>query len=609
MSLIQTVTMQQQVEELQALPLRQHVQGLCNLVTSHDQPTTGAARVLLQSALCQALLATLEPPTPSMSGAAAVGNSVVTAEEVAANVWPGGSEALERMYTWEDEEVVLSVIQFWGSVSNSLLHGGTSAPQQQQQCGGGGEGATAVSTQHHASASADGAAHPTSVSPSVQPPPQPELQYLTWLLTLGPATVGAVVQQLHRFWQLTGVNHFQHQHKQQHQQQQQRHQSLTTLLLLFLDLCDDDSIRSSSSSSCGGAAAQQVLQLLHNRTTTTTADSLPCVWATLTASQAFSGVSCLLQAAAQLQQAPAPSAGGGICRPAAATSCCVLRMVDRAGSMLRHWYGWCGFGEMANMPAAAAAAAAEAGRQGGALDRPSSIDSLYDCFMLLLAQQVLAGPTPISCSSMSNSATASAATAEAEQPSVVAGSSSCSDDDWEMWLDSNACSTLATLVATYDRPEVLVRGLYMLTQQQLTAQENAAAVAAETATAAAGSGHAAATGKSKPIAAAAAAKKAAKVVQSRVLLLLEKVFLGRQQQQEVLMAAGVGVGVKPSSSCEAAGAVGQLLLGLSELLRPAANCSVDWRCGALAAMLSAVEDFKLQQQQQQEEKEDAGEKQ
>jgi hypothetical protein len=52
-----------------------------------------------------------------------------------------------------------------------------------------------------------------------------------------------------------------------------------------------------------------------------------------------------------------------------------------------------------------------------------------------------------------------------------------------------------------------------------------------------------------------------------------------------------------SSSQDAAAAaadpagVRQLLLGCAELLRPAANCSVEWRCAALALMSGAVECF------------------
>jgi hypothetical protein len=51
----------------------------------------------------------------------------------------------------------------------------------------------------------------------------------------------------------------------------------------------------------------------------------------------------------------------------------------------------------------------------------------------------------------------------------------------------------------------------------------------------------------------------------------------------------------PDAAAAAAAAdpagVRQLLLGCAELLRPAANCSVEWRCAALALMSGAAEGF------------------
>lgn len=44
-------------------------------------------------------------------------------------------------------------------------------------------------------------------------------------------------------------------------------------------------------------------------------------------------------------------------------------------------------------------------------------------------------------------------------------------------------------------------------------------------------------------------------------------------------------------AAEAATAVNRLLQGCAELLRPAANCAVEWRCAALSLMTTAVEDF------------------
>lgn len=150
------------------------------------------------------------------------------------------------------------------------------------------------------------------------------------------------------------------------------------------------------------------------------------------------------------------------------------------------------------------------------------------------------------------------------------------------------------MVATYDRPDVLARGLHILTQQQLLAAENAAATAAAAEEA---GGPAAPMSGTQGVnrGAAAAAKKADKAAMGRALLLLQRVFGWRHHQQCAVSAAaeadGSGGTGSSSNSRAMAGGVRQLLVGLGELLRPAANCSVDWRCAALAAMLAAVEEF------------------
>lgn len=281
------------------------------------------------------------------------------------------------------------------------------------------------------------------------------------------------------------------------------------------------------------------------------------------------------------------------------------------------------------MPAAAAAAASEAARHAAAgfhafsttassthgVFRPSNVDSLYDCHMMQLLQRMQQGPSQggnNTTTSSSSHTVPGGASSGTQQPDTAAtgdnqgaggAAGALSEQAWEAWVDSEPFCALAALIATYDRPQVLVRGLHTLTQQQLAAAENAAAVAAveaEAEAAAAAGDQCAATGASTPAPTGthssqhskASSKKAEKAAMGRVLLLLDSVFLWRQhwlrQTQQGVVAA------TPDSRRADAGGVRQLLLGLSELLRAAANAKVEWRCAALAAMLSAVEDFAQQ---------------
>lgn len=73
------------------------------------------------------------------------------------------------------------------------------------------------------------------------------------------------------------------------------------------------------------------------------------------------------------------------------------------------------------------------------------------------------------------------------------------------------------------------------------------------------------------------------------MLLLQQTYLWQQ--------AGVTADNSSNSNgsdCHLADSarVRQLLLGCAELLRPAANCSVEWRCAALELMTAAVEQFR-----------------
>lgn len=72
------------------------------------------------------------------------------------------------------------------------------------------------------------------------------------------------------------------------------------------------------------------------------------------------------------------------------------------------------------------------------------------------------------------------------------------------------------------------------------------------------------------------------IVGSQVMQLLESVY----------MQSTSDTGDKTT----AASAVCKLMQGCAELLRPAANCTVEWRCAALSLMTTAVENFTAQHQ-------------
>jgi hypothetical protein len=644
-----------QIESCELLACTDKAKSLAKLVAKiNDSNASGALRVLVQATFCETLLKSLQPPTKS----AAVLDTLSTHHQQhtpsqhptqspssshdrkrpsaatqttaggteLADAWTSASQALELIYAWEDETVVVSVISFWNQVSSLLC--GVWLPYSQQE-------PTAISdsqdpsSSQQANSSAAAAHTPSSpINPStaaaaagpLQALSTPELQYLSWLWVLGPAAVAAVVQELHNFWRMTGINHLLHKHTQHHNKGP-AHRHVINLLLLFLTLHNCSGPGRSSSSSKGGFSssqpALQLLQLLY-------AGSASCdgpVAAVLTAAEAFSGVSCLLQVAAVLHitlpasttaAAAAPSSQKQPPQHAAAVAVyedtqpagtqpdsraeqgytAWPQLAAAAGEWLRDSYGWCSFGEAANASPSAAAAAAQAARctaagfsSSASVARPSNLESLYDCFMIMLLQQIMQGPHVSSTSSDRVPARggSTARQLHGSQAAAVGAAAQSDDDDWECWVSSLAFSALTALLATYDRPDVLARGLHILTQQQLAAAENTAAAAAVATVGAAGDS--VGVQGLNSTSSQAAAKKADKSALGRALLLLERVFLWWQQQQSPVSE------LLDSSSITAAHGVCQLLLGLSELLRPAANCSVKWRCAALAAMQSAVEDF------------------
>jgi len=650
-------TITHQLELYQALPIPQQLHNLCKLVATVHDGGSGPSKLLVQGSLCQALLKSLQ------GGHSPQEHDTFTLAEA----WNACSSAFELIYTWEEEQVVLSVIQSWAAVSN-LLCGSWLQQDQPMSCDDSGAAARPHTTTTGVTCAASDTPAGTPTAPAVaQLPSRAQHQYLDWLWSLGHGAVAAVVQQLHQFWKVTGIKHLQYQQQQQQQPRGVTSQ-LTSLLLLFLELHHSPPAVCSSSSDSSSQPVAQLLQLLYGKTPNAPR-STP---AALTAAEAMSGVCCLLQAAAVLHvttsssqhtsaQTPGKAAGpapdpmdleesnpaaaaasiqhtaqlGSAAAPTAASAAQAWpQLAETAGRLLRDHYGWCGFGEAANMSASAAAAASEAARYtaagygsspAGGVCRPSSVESLYDCFMVLLVQQMMQGPHTTSTSasfqgsgghstrpatSVVAAAAAAATLTAAEAPEAAAAaageeavagllSSSLREDEWEGWLDSEVFSSLAALVATYDRPGALVRALHILTQQQLMADDMAAVAATAAAAAGGGVGEAdlqVPTADSQPDRASKlSAKQASKSAMCRVLLLVEKIFLWRhhRQQQQRMQEGQSAPELTSTSSSSAAAAAGvcQLLLGLSELLRPAANCSVEWRCAALTSMLAAVEDF------------------
>lgn len=215
-----------QVEQLDTLPLPLKVSGLAALITAQASKASAPERVFLRVSLCGALLKTLrptqsaaevtqtrlgctaahcspskgQPSTPSTS-AAPSGTSAAQA------CWTSAATALQTIYSWEDEEVVLAIIEFWNTASG-LLCGSwlQQSHHQQQQPQGPKPASSSQDTNAHAApclshplqgnyptgppahpstAATEGAA--TAAASHAASSSSPELQYLSWLWTLGPA--------------------------------------------------------------------------------------------------------------------------------------------------------------------------------------------------------------------------------------------------------------------------------------------------------------------------------------------------------------------------------------------------------------------------------------
>ncbi|KAF8062803.1 hypothetical protein HT031_004133 [Scenedesmus sp. PABB004] len=289
-------------------------------------------------------------------------------------------------------------------------------------------------------------------------------------------------------------------------------------LLLFLQLAGP--------APSGAAAPPAVAQLLQLGGWPCGGGAAPGLAAALRASESFAAAAYLTQAAAVLPEA-APPPGGAADWAAFAAG---------AGAWLAAGFGWAA-------PQGAQPAAGGASACGG---RPP--DTAYDACMLQLALAALDGPAGPAAPRLSL-------------------------HEWQAWSSSDGFAALAALLCTYDRPELLARGLVALAQQQQQLLQ--------------GLGHG-----SEPAPAAAEASKAAAAAADRALLgrllaLLERAFLWRAGRQPPSQAAAAW-------DAAAAADARALLRGCAELLRPAANCGVEWRCGALALMAAAAERFAQQ---------------
>jgi hypothetical protein len=152
-----------QIESCELLSCTDQAKCFATLVAkTHDSNASGALRVLVQATFCQTLLKSLPQPTKSAAAvldtlsthhqqqtpsqhptqlfssshdqhhpsAAAPAATTAGGAELA-DAWTSALQALELIYAWEDEEVVVSVISFWSQVS-SLLCGFWLQHSQQQ---------------------------------------------------------------------------------------------------------------------------------------------------------------------------------------------------------------------------------------------------------------------------------------------------------------------------------------------------------------------------------------------------------------------------------------------------------------------------------------------
>lgn len=352
-----------------------------------------------------------------------------------ASAWNAAGPALQTIYTWEDDNIVTSVIKFWSDVTD-LLYGGWL----------------------HEGSQHSGSAH--LQQPQDEIPKQQ--RYIVWLQQLGHLALAAVVQLLHDFYSLTGISHAQH--KQRTPQ--------SALLLLFLELHQLSGSTDSGPSNTLAVltAAQQFLQLVHwsqhgaHSVAASTA-------AGLTSTEGFSGVCKLLQTLAGLQCSQEQN---GLTLAAAVGSLegvnssrdnegssngsevARVDLATAAGEFLRNGYGWVPLG----MPALWSHSSS--GR------RPE--DTAYDCCMLELLYGMYQGLRAAEQHSLQQ--ISSAATSQQGTPRGRSSRSKASKEDkqmqeeWRSWCNSEGFRALGQLIVTYDKPHLLTRGLVTLVLQQ-----------------------------------------------------------------------------------------------------------------------------------------------
>jgi hypothetical protein len=402
------------------------------------------------------------------------------------------------MYAWEDEGVVLAIISFWASVCDVLQgrwsnNQSNQSIQQHQQCTMPEDGRT---TNSHLQ---DPACSHSSDQHQQQQQQDRQMGYISWMWHLGLPCLSAVVALLHQFHCLTGIC--------QLQSKQRSTQLQLQLLQLFLQLGADTAAANSSSSSRGNPA-QQLLQaarwLAEAQQGGFPASSSAAVniAAVLKPGEAFAAVVKLLQAATVLQELATAAAAADEAQAAVSSSGSSKnsrkpywqQLAAAAGRFLQAAYGWM---HLDGRPAAAAAAAVGYGAgDDSAMAVVRQCETPYDCCMMELLHGMLQGPFN-RLDSASNilhdsvqaarDGAAAAAAAAAEGASEVAGkgmqlnrvSQRQQQQQWEDWCSSDSFGALALLLAGYDKPQQLVRGVVSLVVHHQQQQQGPAKITTE----------------------------------------------------------------------------------------------------------------------------------
>jgi hypothetical protein len=387
------------------------------------------------------------------------------------------------MYAWEDEGVVLAIISFWASVCDVLQGSWQSNQQsnqsnQQQQCPVPEGGLTTNSHLQEPTGSHNSEQH------QQQQQQDRQMSYISWMWHLGYPCLSAVVALLHQFHCLTGIC----------QMQSKQRSTQLHLLLVFLQLGADVATANSSSSSSSSRAspAQQLLQAARwspgaqHGGYPASNSAAANIAAVLKPGEAFAAVVKLLQAATALQEAPTAAAAADEAqaqvigsRSSNSKQPYWQQLAAAAGPFLRAAYGWM---HLDGRPAAAAAAVGYGTVHDSATAVVRPCETPYDCCMMELIHGMLQGPfgrldsarsrdsaLAPACAGAVDSAAAAEATLEVAGTGMQFNSVSqrqMQQQQWEDWCSSNSFWALALLLAAYDKPQQLVRGLVSLVVQQ-----------------------------------------------------------------------------------------------------------------------------------------------